>query len=155
MLDKEYFYHLYDTTYNQIRPESYLEEVSEEDREIFADWEILTGFDCRGNINKFNQTGRNKGKKYKTQRVRLDNELKKYVDGKISRGEMYQLWDNIFEKANAGDPSLMKLLVDRFYGKVKEQIEVKTEGEVTFVLSPDKNAIERQKDNLEKEETSE
>lgn len=139
MLDPEIFQEKYETTLKQRQEESFLDEVSEEDRAMWTDVEILTGKDSNNRINKFNNFGKkNIGKKYNTLKSRLNTELQKYIDGKLSRGELEELWDNLFKEANNGNTQLAKLVVDRVYGKQEENVNLKLDGEITFSLDTKK-----------------
>lgn len=138
-LSSEEFQKRYSTTYVQLHPESFLKELNEEDREIYEDVEVLIGRNSIGRFNKFNIVAHsNKGKHYNTLRFRLDTELKKWIDGKLSRGELEGLWDKIFEDAKDGNSKLAQMVVERLYGKVKEQIEITGELDLSFDYEADK-----------------
>jgi len=135
----------YDAITEQKHPITYLEEVSDEDRELYTSGEILSGRGKDGRYNKFWKMD-NTGKKYNTLKIRFMNSLKRYVDDKITSGKETELWDKLWD----GDSQYTKMLMERIAGKVEENINVKSEEKITFTLGPDKNALDRQKKNLGK-----
>lgn len=139
MLDPEEFQKKYNTTYSQIREESFLEQVSEEDKEIYDSSEILTGKNRSSQINKFNNFGKkNLGKKYSTVRGRAIASFKKFIDQKISQEELDDIWDRIWLSSKRGNFNFSKLLLERMLGKEEEQVNIKV-GNIKVELNiPDK-----------------
>ena len=148
MLNPEDFKTKYQTKLAQIHEESFLDTISEEDREIYTDAEILTGKNTNGKINKFNNFGRkNKGKKYQTVRLKTISSFKKFIDGKITHDEMDDIWEKLWLSSKRGNFNFMKLLLERTMGKEQENINIKTEEPITFTLDIDDNSKNRQKKN--------
>jgi len=150
-LEPKIFAEKYHTNFAQRWPESKLDDIDEEDREIYSDFEILTGKSIQGKLNKFFQNGYNKGKKYNMTRKKAINSLKKFIDTKIENGEIEDQWEVIWEKSKEGDFNFFKLLKEIMIGKEEENINIKSEN-ITFSLEPDKNAMARKNKNLKKEE---
>lgn len=138
MLPEKDFKTKYETTYLQRREESYLEEVPEGERELYEDVEILTGFTFKGRVNKFFQLGQNKGKVYNTVNKRLENSFKRFLDKKMNDEEEFCVWEKIWDEAVGGDKDFVKILLERGWGKIKDEVEIKTEGEITFTTDPRK-----------------
>lgn len=153
-LQEEEFNLKYDTTWKQVNSELILLDLSEEDRELYSDVDILTGFDKRHRTNKFIQAGksggRNTGKKYNTVGIRMANSLKRFIDGKITDGEDTAMWQAMWDESKK-DVGFFKELLNRTMGKVEDKINIKSEESITFSLEPDKNALARQKKNLDKD----
>lgn len=152
MLDKEIFKTKYDTNHLQVREESFLEEVSEEDRELYNDLEILSG-KSENKINKFyNIDGKNKNKKYNTVRIRATNAFKKFIDNKITNGELEEVYEKIFSSSKKGDFNFCKMLLERMLGKEEENIKVESKENINITFGPNKQSIKRQQENLDKKE---
>ena len=145
-LHEEAFREKYNTEYKQLWPESYLEECSEEDREMYSDVEILTGRTPRGTFNKFCNNGYNRGKTYSTVNKRLLNSFKRFLDDKIERGQEIEFWQSIWDNAMDGDSALVKILLDRALGKLKDEVEIKTDAEISFTVDPTKLIDVKEKD---------
>ena len=147
-LDPQEFQAKYNTDYAQAHPESFLDTVSPENREIFSDFEILTGRNSNNRVNKFNTLGKkNKGKTYNTQKSQIEAEFKKWKDSALVEDAMFKIYNKMLSQALNGDFKQQQYLLDRIQGKMKEELDVKTEGEISFTLKPDENAINRQKKN--------
>lgn len=139
MLEKKIFKEKYNTSYDQRREESFLETVSEDDRSIYTDSEILTGLsDNRGQLNKFFQTGSNKDKVYDTTKTRFTNKFKKYVDNKMAEGKEEEVFDRLWKSSMNGSFNHLKFLFERIAGKEEENINLKVEGEMTFEIDESK-----------------
>lgn len=137
-LDPDVFKAKYDTTFAQRWPETKLDEVDEEDRELYDDVDILTGRNKKARTNKFFQTGYNKGKKYCTVNKRLANSFKRFCDELLSRGDEIEFWEKMFAEAKDGDAKFAKMFMEYTIGKPKQEIEVKQEGTIEFVIDPKK-----------------
>lgn len=137
MIDKIKFKEKYNTDRSQRREESYLEEVSEEDREIYSDVEILTGIDSKGNFNKFFQVGYNKGKKYNTVRSKFIAAFKRYVDKKIFEEKTDEIFDRLWKSSKNGSFNHLKLLLDRGMGNEPENLNV-TVDDISFKIDDSK-----------------
>lgn len=151
-LDPEVFAKKYNTTFAQMHPESFLEEVSEEDRENWADFEILSGRRRNNNFNKFNNWGsKNAGKRYDKSDKALNIELARWKDGLIDTSALSRVFDKVLEQSLAGDLKSQQFLIERLIGKVSDKLEVKTEGNVVVDLNiPSKfhKAIDDAENNL-------
>jgi len=153
MLDKEIFQERYNTTYSQMHPESFLETVSDEDKETYEEFEILSGKNRNGKVNKFNNFGKsNKGKKYNTRRRQLDAVLNKVIDGAIENDNVEKIVEKMIQQAQNGDFKQQQFLMERWYGKEPENINMKVEGDVTFEIALDDNSKKRQEDNLKEDD---
>ena len=137
MLDPEIFSEKYSTTFTQLHPESFLEEVSDEDREIHCDGEILTGrYFPRGRFNKFNGWGKkNRKKSYETMGKELSDILKRWKDGKINDGGLEELLDKMMSQALKGSFKQQQFVVEKFYGKEVENINLKVEEDINVELN--------------------
>jgi len=145
MLPEEEFRRKYDTTFTQKHPESFLDEVSKEDRELYEDVEILTGKSLDNKFNKFNNSGKkNKGKTYNTVRQRARNAFSRFLDEKITSGEMKQIFEQLLKEGKLGSYKHIQLLLDRSLGKEEEKMNVKVDS-VDFVM--DESKLIRKKKN--------
>ena len=146
MLPEEEFKTKYNTIHKQIREESYIEEVSEEDRLVYSDVEILTG--KTGNrINKFfSAKGHNKDKKYNTTRLRMQALWKKFLDN-TTEEEVNEVFTTILNSAKK-DYNYAKLLTDRMLGKEEENVNLNVEGDISFTIDIDENSKKRKEKNL-------
>jgi hypothetical protein len=155
MLPEKEFQEKYDTKYCQRREESYLETVSAEDREIYTDGEILTGLNnVTAHLNKFFQTGCNKGKTYDTTQIRFVNAFKKYIDGKLKDGKEDEVFERLWKSSRGGSFNHLKYLFDRVAGKMEDNINVSADGEVSFTIDNSK-LIRDLKEKKEKENEKE
>lgn len=134
-MDPDEFRKKYDTVYHQRHKEEYLNEISEEERELFTDVEILTARDSGGRFNRFNNTGHNKGKVYDTVNKRLLNSFKRVLDGRITQKGEEEFWEPLFRKLEEGDCKFFETMLNRAMGKPVERIEVKTEGAIEVDLN--------------------
>lgn len=154
-LEPDEFKLKYGTNCSQRHPESFLEEVSDEDREIYEDVDILTGRDKKGRTNKFCNAGHNKGRTYNTVNKRLYNSWLRALDQNLEQGKIDDFFELILDVARGNnttelDTQMVKLMLERMLGKVTDKIELKQEGEITFSIDPSKII-----DVDNKEETSE
>lgn len=138
MLDKDAFKTKYKTTYAQCNEESILDKLSEEDKELWADVEILTGRNCgTGGFNKYNNFGeKNRGKTYDTTDQRLRNAWKRYIDSK-DESEINEIFEKIWINAKRGNFNYSKFLMEKLYGKEVENINMKVKSEVKIKYSFD------------------
>lgn len=148
-MDPDDFKAKYETTFSQRWPESKLDEVDEEDRELYSDVDILTGRNKKARTNKFFNNGYNKGKKYNTVNKRLENSFKRFCDELLSRGDEIDFWEKMFKEAKDGDAKFAKMFLEYSIGKPTEHVEVKQDGEITITFEPNENSIERMKENKE------
>lgn len=138
MLEPNEFKIKYNTDRQQIREESYLDELSEEDRELYSNVEVLTGLTPRGQFNKFRQTGFNKNKKYDTLKGRWLAHFRKYVDTKIANGDADAVFAKMWEESLDGDFRHLQYMFDRVAGKMKDEVEVSGELDLSFELVAEK-----------------
>jgi hypothetical protein len=145
MLPEKEFKEKYETTYGQRREESFLDTISAEDKEIYSDVEILTGLNVgTAKLNKFFQNGQNKGRTYDTTKIRFMNAFKRYIDNKIVEGEADDLFDRMWKSSKGGNFNQLKYLFDRVAGQMVNDIEIKTEGDISFTI--DNTKIIRKKE---------
>jgi hypothetical protein len=137
-LSPEVFKEKYHTNFSQRWPESKLDECIEEDREIYTDVQILTGRNDIGRTNKFFQNGYNKGKKYSTVNKRLQNSFKRFLDEILESGDEVEFWNRWFNEAKNGDAKFAKMFLEYGMGPVVQQVEVKSDGDITFTMDPSK-----------------
>jgi hypothetical protein len=147
MLPEKEFEKKYETTYGQRREESFLETVSEEDRSIYADVEILTGLNIgSGKLNRYFQIGQNKGLTYDTTKIRFMNGFKKFVDAKIVAGEADEIFERMWKSSKGGSFNHLKYLFDRVAGQMKDEIEITTEGDISFTIDNTKIIRKKEKE---------
>jgi len=140
MLDPEIFKEKYpETVYKQIHPESFIETISEEERELFSNAEILTGKSLQGKFNRFNNYAvANPGKPRNSFQIRLTNLFKKFLDKSIDSGELEDVFQKLLTSSKKGDFRCIQYLLDRALGKEAEKIDIKV-GKIDVELNiPDK-----------------
>ena len=129
----------YNTTYTQARPESFLDTVSKEDRADWADFEILSGKNRNGKVNKFNNFGENnKGKSYSTQKLQIAADFKRWKDSALVDDIVSDIYDKMVSQALGGDFKSQQYLLERLQGKIKEEIEIRADMEWRFEHDPTK-----------------
>ena len=138
MLDNKEFSIKYNTTLPQKHEESFLENVSDEDKQTYEECEILTGKNKNGNFNKFNKFGKaNQGKRNNTTRTRAQAVWRRIIDEKISNGELYEIYDKILSESRKGNYRHSKEVLDRTLGKEQENIHLEVDN-IDFVMDESK-----------------
>ena len=151
MLDPKEFKSRYKTKYKQLREESYLKEVSEDDKLAYTDGEILTGRNKNGFFNIFNNFGiSNRGKPKSADKL-LAAQYEKFKHEVITKEDLIAVYNKILEQAKAGEYKQQQLFIDRIQGKLTEKLDIKVDENISFSIKPDKNSMVRQKENLKKE----
>lgn len=157
-MDPEEFKEKYKTNCKQFHPLSYLDKVSEEDREMYDDVEILTARNHRPGkhtaaFNKFHDlTGLRHQTKTASIRKKVISSLLRYMDEKIQEGKDIELWDAIWKGAKRGDAKLLDMVLNRVVGPVKQDISIDASEDVTFQFKPAKHNLDRKEQNLENKE---
>ena len=135
-LHEDVFREKYNTTFEQMHPESFLDTVLEDDRDNYEDFEILTGKNRNNQFNPFNNWGkRNAGKKYDKSKTAFDREVARWNDGLVDRCGLTEILDKMLEQAKAGSFKHQQFLFERIRGKVADKLEVKSEGAVKVDLN--------------------
>ena len=152
ILSEEEFLERYQTTHKQLHPESYLDDVSEEDKEIYETVEILTGRNLnfgeknrKKKPNTFNKFFSNKGKKYNTLKKRIEANFKRFLENKLMKGELEDIYEKVIDQAKRGYFNQQKLIIERMLGKEEETVNLKTDGDITFKLD-DSKVIDKKED---------
>jgi len=139
MLSEIDFRTKYNTTQSQMHEESFLEEVSEEDKDMYSEVEILCGRSLNGDFNKFNNAGKvNRGIRHDTVKTRFVNQFKKYVDNKLEEGKEEEVFDRLWKSGKNGSFQHLQFLFERIAGKTPDKIDIKIDKIDVELNIPDK-----------------